>query len=162
MFWKPVMTLLLVTFLCGCGTVSTFSLQNLERSPEGRAVQFFNHSQGGRVEGYMVRPKGEGSFPLMVLPHGHHWSGEGAKLLLPVAEQLSGNLCYASLAISLPGYGTTEFESETDKDTATTVILDGISSARNISWIDANRLMLYGFSRGAVFGAAAVTQIAEL
>ena len=35
-----------------------------------------------------------------------------------------------------------------------------LQSARQLPWIDANRLYFYGFSRGAVVAAAMINQIA--
>ncbi|MBI4489610.1 MAG: alpha/beta fold hydrolase [Deltaproteobacteria bacterium] len=159
MFWKPCLALLLISLFYGCNTVQNVPLQNLEHSPEGTAIQFFYETQGGKAEGYLVRPKGHGPFPLMVLLHGHSWRGDGAERLIPVAEQFSTELCYASLAISLPGYGRTEVSEDNNTDTTMRVLLDGISKVTDLPWVDRNRVMLYGFSRGALFAATLASKI---
>ena len=153
----------LFTLLYGCSTLRTIPLEELADSPMGAPTQFFYDSAGGRAEGYLIRPKGKGPFPLVVLLHGHSWRGEGASRLLSVAEQLSTELCYASLAVSLPGYGLTEVPGDKDdRETISRVVLDGIATAEKLPWVNQKDVMLYGFSRGAVFTAALVGQVRGL
>lgn len=160
MYWKRFLPLILIGILFGC--IQTLPVRNLAGSPAGSAVQFFYDSQGGTAEAYLIRPKGDGPFPLMVLLHGDSWLRAGGERMIPVAEQFSSELCYASLAISLPGYGKTEIEGDTDKDIIAGVVLDGISKVRELSWIDQKSVMLYGFSRGAVFAATLAGKIPGL
>lgn len=144
------------------GCIETVPVRNLSGSPAGSTVQFFYDSQGGTAEAYLIRPKGDGPFPLVVLLHGDSWIHAGAKRMLPVAEQFASELCYASLAISLPGYGMTEIEGDRDKDVIVRAVLDGIDKVRDLPWIDRQRVMLYGLSRGAVFAATLVDKIQGL
>lgn len=160
MLWKRFLSFVVVAILYGC--IQTVPLTNLAGSPAGTAVQFFYESQGGKAEAFLIRPRGNGPFPLMVLLHGDSWLRAGAEKMIPVAEQFSKELCYASLAISLPGYGKTEIEGETDENIIAGVVLDGISKARELSWIDRKNVMLYGFSRGAVFAATLADKIQGL
>ena len=160
MLWKRFLVLIFVGILFGC--IQTVPIRNLARSPAETAVQFFYESQRGKAEAFLIRPRGNGPFPLMVLLHGDSWLRAGAKRVIPVAEQFSAELCYASLAISLPGYGKTEIEGETDKDIIAGVVLDGISRVRELSWIDRKNVTLYGFSRGAVFAATLADKIQGL
>lgn len=130
---------------------------------ERGAVQFFYDSQGGTVEGFLSRPAKNGRFPLMVLLHGHDWARSGAQGVVPIAEQFSQELCYASLAISLPGYGSTRVAgSDADSDVVAGVVLDGIAKAAQLPWVDGTKIMLYGFSRGASFAAIVTGRIPEL
>jgi dipeptidyl aminopeptidase/acylaminoacyl peptidase len=156
------LALFLAGLISGCNLVQTTSVQDLHLSSSGTAVQFFYESLGGKVEGYLVRPAGDGPFPLMILLHGHTWMRDGARRLIPVAQLFSSDLCYASLALSLPGYGKTEVAGDDDKEAATRVLLDGISKASQLPWVDRDRLMLYGFSRGAVFAAALAGKVRGL
>ncbi|MBI2987512.1 MAG: prolyl oligopeptidase family serine peptidase [Deltaproteobacteria bacterium] len=160
MQWKHYLFLIPVSILFGC--VQTMPLRNLASSPAGATVQFFYDSQGGKAEAYLIRPKGDGPFPLIVLLHGDSWVRAGAKRTIPVAEQFSAELCYAGLAISLPGYGMTEIEGDRDKDIIAGVVLDGIAKVRELPWIDKKSVMLYGLSRGAVFAATLVDKIQGL
>lgn len=126
-------------------------------------VQFFYESQGGTVEGFLSRPPKSGRFPLMVLLHGHNWARSGAQQVVPIAEKFSQELCYASLAISLPGYGLTRVAgSDADSDVVAGVVLDGITKVAQLPWVDRTKIMLYGFSRGASFAAIVTGRIPEL
>lgn len=130
---------------------------------DGSAVQFFYQSQEGTVEGFLTRPLRDGRFPLMVLLHGHNWARAGAQQVVPIAEQFSRELCYASLAISLPGYGSTQVPgSDTDGNVIAQVVLDGIAKAAEFPWVDGRNIMLYGFSRGASFAAIVAGRIPDL
>lgn len=163
MILRAISFIFLISLLGGCYTLKPIALHNLDASPEGTTVQFFYESQGGKTEAYLVRPKGKGPFPLMVLLHGHSWSGDGAKRILPAAEQFSESLCYASLAISLPGYGMTEIPGDRDnKEIINGVVMDGISKVRELPWVNGQGVLLYGFSRGAVFAATMINKIEGL
>lgn len=160
MIWQRSLPFLLFSILFGC--VQTIPLRNLASLPTEKAMQFFYESHGGKAEGFLIRPKGSGPFPLIVLLHGDSWLRAGAKKVIPIAEQFSTELCYASLAISLPGYGMTEIEGDRDRDVVAEVVLDGISKVRWLPWIDQKNMMLYGFSRGAVFASTMVPKIQGL
>ena len=163
LIWKNCIVYVLIGSLYGCSFIQTIPVNSLEASPTGRVVQFLYESQGGMAEGYLIRPIGIGPFPLIVLLHGDSWSREGATRVIPVAEQFSNKLCYASLAISLPGYGKTEVASNGDtREITTKVVADGISKVRGLPWVDPKRIMLYGFSRGALFAAKLASEISGL
>jgi dipeptidyl aminopeptidase/acylaminoacyl peptidase len=97
-----------------------------------------------------------------VLLHGHSWIGIGAKRLLPAAEIFAKEVCYASLAVSLPGYGGTDVTGGALTDTTRQVVLDAVTAAKRVAWIDPERVYVYGFSRGAVVAAALVNKIAGM
>ena len=160
MNWKRFLPFIFVGILFGC--IQTIPLRNLAGLPSGTAIQFFYESQGGKAEGYLIRPEGSGPFPLIVLLHGDSWIRSGARRMIPVAEQFSAELCYASLAISLPGYGNTEIEGDSDRNIITGLVLDGIGKVRELPWIDQEKVLLYGFSRGAVFAATLAGKVQNL
>ncbi len=160
---KFALTSALFLLIYGCVALPIVTVEEIADTPMGGAAQFFYQTQGGRAEGYLIRPAGDGPFPLVVLLHGHSWSGEGATRLLAAADQFSRELCYSSLAISLPGYGGTEVPGDKDdKEMINQVVLDGISAVGKLSWVDAKRVTLYGFSRGAVFTATLANKVPGL
>jgi dipeptidyl aminopeptidase/acylaminoacyl peptidase len=90
----------------------------------------------------------------MILFHGHTFGSiGGAESVVPEAEAFASDLCYAGLAVSLPGYGATEVPPGIDPKITLNVVLDAISLVKKLPWIDSKRFYLYGFSRGAFFAA---------
>lgn len=94
----------------------------------------------------------------MVLLHGHSLVGIGARRLLPAAAAFANDVCYASLAVSLPGYGDTDVAGPMDEITRH-VVLDAIATARQLPWVNTKQIYLYGVSRGAVVAAAMIGQM---
>jgi dipeptidyl aminopeptidase/acylaminoacyl peptidase len=78
------------------------------------------------------------------------------------AEAFASDLCYAGLAVSLPGYGGTEVQPGIDPKITLNVVLGAISLVKKLSWIDPQQLYLYGFSRGAFFTSLLANQIEGL
>jgi dipeptidyl aminopeptidase/acylaminoacyl peptidase len=95
----------------------------------------------------------------MLLLHGHSWVGLGAERVLPAADLFARELCVAGLAVSLPGYGDTEVDAGPLEEATRQAVFDAIATAKRLPWIDAKRLYVYGFSRGAVVAAALINQI---
>lgn len=153
----------LIALFSGCAAIKSGELKNLEGILTETPVQFFYPSQGGRIEGYLLRPEGTGPFPLAVLLHGHSFRRVGATRVLPVAERLTEELCYATLAISLPGYGESSLTgNDSDRELIKKIVVDGVAGVRGLTWIDGSRTLLYGFSRGAVFAAAMAGALPDL
>jgi len=146
----------------GCSAIRSVSVDNLAQTHGGEVANFFYPTAFGKAEAYLVRPKGRGPFPLMIILHGHSWRSMGAERILPAAEAFASDLCYASLAVSLPGYGQTEISGGANPEITLRVILDGVSVVTKVDWIDAHRLYLYGFSRGGIFAAELVNRLADL
>lgn len=143
----------------GCASVASVAPGDLASLPEATTHRFMFDSAGGKAEAYVIRPKGRGPFPLMVLLHGHSWVGVGARRLLPAADTFAKELCYATVAVSLPGYGDTKIAGGTSSEATRAVVLDAVAFAKQLPWVDAKRVYIYGFSRGAVVATALINQI---
>jgi dipeptidyl aminopeptidase/acylaminoacyl peptidase len=76
-----------------------------------------------------------------------------------MAETLAREICFAVFAISLPGYGSTENFEGSIEETTRKVVMDGLSTAKQLSWVDRNHIMFYGVSRGATITAAMLNNI---
>ena len=100
-----------------------------------------------------------GPFPLMILHHGHTLWSMGGESVVSEAEAFASDLCYAGLAVSLPGYGATEVPPGMDPNITLKVVLDGVSLVKQLPWVDSKRLYLYGFSRGAFFAALLASRL---
>ncbi len=156
---KLYLTALLLVIFSGCATVATVPLNGLASLAPNSTVRFLFPSAGGTAEGYLVRPRGNGAYPLMVLLHGHSFVGIGARRVLPAADAFASEVCYAGLAVSLPGYGDTDVAGGPIDEVTRQVVFDAIAAAKRLPWVDAKKIYLYGFSRGAVVAAAMIGQV---
>jgi dipeptidyl aminopeptidase/acylaminoacyl peptidase len=159
MTMKPLIGIVLLVFLSGCATVATVRLNGLASLEPNSTTRFMFPSAGGTAEAYLVRPRGNRVYPLMVLLHGHSLVGIGARSVLPAASAFAGEVCYASMAVSLPGYGDTNIPAGPIDEVTSKVVLDAIAIARQLPWVDAQQIYFYGFSRGAVVAAALLGQV---
>jgi dipeptidyl aminopeptidase/acylaminoacyl peptidase len=158
MLWGSI-ALSCVFYLAACSTAKTISREELVDVPAGGTSRFLFPTSGSNGEAYLTRPAGPGPFPLMILLHGHTFGAIGAESMVPDAEAFAADLCYAGLAVSLPGYGATEVRPGTDPKITLNVVLDAVSLIKNLPWIDSKRLYLYGFSRGAFFTSLLANRI---
>lgn len=149
-------------FLFACNAVRVVPYKQLANLEGEQTARFFYPSAGGKVEAYVARPHGAGPFPLVVLLHGHSIRGRGAEQVLGTAQALASELCFASVAISLPGYGSTQVTDGSIEETTRQVVKDGLSVAKQITWIDQRRLMFYGVSRGAIVAAAMINEVKDV
>jgi dipeptidyl aminopeptidase/acylaminoacyl peptidase len=143
-----------IFYLVACNAARKISIEALSDTPAGITSRFVFPTSGSNAEAYLTRPAGPGPFPLMILFHGHTFGSiGGAESVVPEAEAFASDLCYAGLAVSLPGYGATEVPPGIDPKITLNVVLDAISLVKKLPWIDSKRFYLYGFSRGAFFAA---------
>jgi dipeptidyl aminopeptidase/acylaminoacyl peptidase len=148
-----------VVYLAACSAAKTISREELVGAPAGGTSRFLFPTSGSNAEAYLTRPAGPGPFPLMILLHGHTLGSIGAESMVSEAEAFARTLCYAGLAVSLPGYGATEVLPGTDPKITMDVVLDAASLVKQLPWIDSERLYLYGFSRGAFFTSLLANRI---
>jgi dipeptidyl aminopeptidase/acylaminoacyl peptidase len=148
-----------ICYLVACNTAKTISIERLGDTPAGATSRFVFPTSRSNAEAYLTRPAGPGPFPLMVLLHGHTLGSLGAETMVPDAEAFAKDLCYAGLAISLPGYGETKVRTGTDPKITLDVVLDAVTLIKNLPWIDSQRFYLYGFSRGAFFTSLLANRI---
>ena len=85
-----------------------YHIEALSDTSAGGTSRFVFRTSGSNAEAYLTRPKGPGPFPLMILLHGHTLWSMGGESVVSEAEGFASDLCYASLAVSLPGYGATK------------------------------------------------------
>jgi hypothetical protein len=74
---------------------------------------------------------------------------------LPEAEAFASDLCYAGLAVSLPGYGATEVPPGLDPEITLNVILDAVSHVKKLPWIDSKQILPLRFLPWRVLRLAA-------
>jgi dipeptidyl aminopeptidase/acylaminoacyl peptidase len=146
-------------FLFGCNGLQVAPYEQLSALEGEGTVRLFYPSSGGNVEAYVVRPRGKGPFPLVILLHGHSLRGRGAEQVLSTAEAFANEVCFAAVAISLPGYGATDVADGPIEEVTRQVVRDGVAFARRLEWVDQERVFFYGVSRGAIVAAAMLNQV---
>jgi len=142
-----------IFYLVACNAARKISIEALSDTPAGITSRFVFPTSGSNAEAYLTRPAGPGPFPLMILLHSHTIGFIGAGSIVPEAEAFASDLCYAGLAVSIPGYGATEVVPGIDPNITLNVVLDAVSLVKKLPWIDSKRFYLYAFSRGAFFAA---------
>jgi len=63
------------------------------------------------------------------------------------------------VAISLPGYGSTESPEGSIEEITRQAVKDGVSLAKQLKWVDGRRIFFYGVSRGATVVAAMLNEV---
>ena len=148
-----IYTAMCLCLLVACNTTQRVSIDALGDAPAGVTSHFLFPTSGSSAEAYLTRPAGAGPFPLVILLHGQSYGpfGGGAETVVREAKAFAGDLCYAGLAVSMPGFGETAVPAGTDPKITLDVVLDAAALVEKLPWIDSKRLYLYGFSRGAFF-----------
>jgi len=105
--------------------------------------------EGRRVEAITFRPAGEGPFPAVLLIPGYM---KTARDYIPTGLTLA-RAGFASMAVSQPGFGRSEGEPDWVGPRTLATIEAGYERLEREPYVDAARVGVFGYSRGAVASA---------
>jgi dipeptidyl aminopeptidase/acylaminoacyl peptidase len=156
---RTALAALSLLLVLSCHNGQVVSYQQLSSLEDRQTARVFYPSGGGTIEAYVTRPEGEGPFPLVVMLHGHSFIGRGAEQVLSTAQTFAREICFASLAISLPGYGASAGIEGSIEDSTRRAVKDGLAFAQQLEWVDQGQTFFYGVSRGAIVAAALLNDV---
>jgi dipeptidyl aminopeptidase/acylaminoacyl peptidase len=116
------------------------------------------------IEIYWTKPAGEGPWPVLILVHGHQEPERpGAKTYVDSGSferYASRGLLVA--AVSQPGYGKSDGPPDFCGPRSQRAVIAAIDHFRRQPFVDAKRIALYGYSRGAVVASMVSSQVPDL
>lgn len=105
-----------------------------------------------KVEYFLEKPHGNGPWPAIVFLHGHQeWSSHGGRDYVDwgVLDEFTDR-GYLAVAVSQPGYGNSTGPADFCGPLTQHAVEGVITRLRSEGYIDGNRLVLEGVSRGAM------------
>jgi dipeptidyl aminopeptidase/acylaminoacyl peptidase len=119
----------------------------------------YDYSYGGQsVEAIAFRPAGRGPFPAILMIPGHLRTARD----LTRKAQFFARHGFASVAITLPGYGKTEVRPDYVGPNTVEMLRVGYEKFRREPFVDAARMGIFGFSRGAMAASLLVLGLPEI
>ncbi len=124
--------------------------------------QFLAHPDAPekRIELFWARPTGEGRWPVLVYIHGHQSAPrDGGKFLADrgVLESMAKRGVVA-VSLSQPGYGQSDGPPDYCGPFTQRAVLATLAELRTWSFVDPDKIGLYGISRGAVVASLVEAQ----
>jgi dipeptidyl aminopeptidase/acylaminoacyl peptidase len=158
-----VILIALPIVLMGCNSVQMlietgreFTLRNRPVDVEGcRLDRIFYDNDGIRIAAWIIRPRGEGPFPLVVLNHGYFTGNIAEWNLDSVRSPFMALACklarrqYAVFFSHYRGFGESEGE-QTFGPGEVSDVSTGIDLMKSLPFVDPSRIALVGDSEGAM------------
>lgn len=136
----------------------------LQQAPVRTELVAHPADPGKRIEIAWARPAGEGPWPVLLLVHGHQ-IGErpGAKMYVDngTLEQYASRGMLAA-AVSQPGYGRSDGPPDFCGPRSQQAVIAAIAHLRSLPFVDARRVAVFGYSRGAIVAAMVSSQVPDL
>ena len=110
------------------------------------------------VEAFIFRPNTEGKFPALMLIPGYQGT---AKTYLPFGI-IFAKLGFASLTVGTPGFGKTELKADFLGKNTINAFTEGYEKFRKESFVDKNKLGIFGYSRGAIAASLMITKLKDV
>jgi dipeptidyl aminopeptidase/acylaminoacyl peptidase len=115
-------------------------------------------SDGQSVEAVSFRPAGEGRFPGVLLIPGYQRT---ALHLIPLGVALARE-GFAAAAVTQPGFGKSQGKPDYVGPKTLKVLTEGFHRLGREPFVDARRMGIYGYSRGAMAASLLTTQLDDV
>src|SRR5262249_51834213 len=124
------------------------------------------HPEGAskRIEVYWAKPPGEGRWPVLIYIHGHQEGerpGAAVYVTTPLLKR-DARRGLLAVALSQPGYGKSDGPPDFCGPRSQRAVTAVIDHFRRQPFVDARRIGLYGYSRGAVVASMVATTVQDL
>jgi len=141
----------IIIALCALLTGGTLFAQSAQVQQD-----FIQGPEAKHIEFFVAKPAGKGPFPVMFLLHGYQPpdSSDGGKQLVGYRYlDRFVNLGIVAVSISVPGYGLSDGPRDYCGPSSQDAIKTVIEHFKNLPFIDAARMGIYGISRGATLAS---------
>jgi dipeptidyl aminopeptidase/acylaminoacyl peptidase len=119
---------------------------------------------GKRIEVYWTKPTGQGPWPAFLFIHGHQGqvrNGGESYVKTGRLDAMAGR-GYVAAALSQPGYGNSDGPADFCGPLTQEAARVALEFLRNQSFVDPNKVVLYGYSRGAIVAGMVATRDPKL
>jgi dipeptidyl aminopeptidase/acylaminoacyl peptidase len=110
------------------------------------------------VEALTFRPNTEGMFPGLMLVPGYQGTINNYLSFGIIFAKLG----FASMTISTPDFGKTELKADFLGENTINAFIEGFKKFRQESFVDKDKLGIFGYSRGAIAAALMITKIKDV
>ncbi|HVT58995.1 MAG TPA: prolyl oligopeptidase family serine peptidase [Thermoanaerobaculia bacterium] len=119
----------------------------------------YDYTAAGRqVEALSFQPAGQGPFPAVLMIPGHQRT---ARDLIALGVRLAGE-GFAGVAVTQPGYGKSQGPADFVGPTTIQVLTAGYRKFQREPFVDARRMGIYGYSRGAMAASLLAVQLDDV
>ncbi len=158
-----------VLFLTLFMLVSCAAVQPETRTDRGGWViqrEFLQHrqNQSKKIEVFWTKPGEQGPWPAVLFIHGHQEQlRNGGEAFVSTGRLGSmANRGYVAASLSQPGYGNSDGPPDFCGPFTQDAVLVVIDFLRHKSFVDPNKVVLYGYSRGAIVASMVATKDPKL
>jgi dipeptidyl aminopeptidase/acylaminoacyl peptidase len=110
------------------------------------------------VEALTFRPNTDGKFPSLFLIPGYTGT---AKIYLTLGT-IFAKLGFASMSVGTPGFGKTELKPDYLGKNTINAFIEGYENFKQESFVDKEKLGVFGYSRGAIAASLMITQVKDV